>query len=606
MKIQDISLGTRLGGAFAAVAIIFTVVAGYQWISIGRLGELQDEVVRRGNDVHARGEADMRMEEFYSIVGRAVIQGDVDQAMTEFQAFRAQAEEDIATVKGLADHAEEEIWADQFADAYRNYLSIFESRLVPLLRTSVQNVAEINEIDNLMRAAKDEGMGPLEQMGQSLLAENELADETFNQIQSRSSMLGLTLVVFGLVIAAVLSIVITGSIARPVGQVMESLEALAVEDFTKKLSIDTKDEIGRMAAALNKAIDALQTALSRVRDAELRQRADADALRDQVDNILQVVSAAAEGDLTKDVSIAGEGAVRDLASGLSQFFSDLRNSIGSIGQAAETVAGSSDELAGLGQQMGSNAEQTAQQANMVSAATEQVNSSVQTVATSAEEMTSSIKEIATSTTQAARIAGEAASVAEETNEIVRKLGQSSVEIGKVVKVINSISQQTNLLALNATIEASSAGEAGKGFAVVAHEVKELAAATASSTDDISEKIEAIQSDADGAVTAINKITQVIGQINELQNSIAASVEEQTVTAKEIGRNAADMAQGVGDIAQNISGVAHAASSTTEVVGTSLNAAAEMAKMAQQLQGQVSRFQTGNGAHHERQPVTAAA
>ena len=119
---------------------------------------------------------------------------------------------------------------------------------------------------------------------------------------------------------------------------------------------------------------------------------------------------------------------------------------------------------------------------------------------------------------------------------MNKLGESSQEIGNVIKVITSIAQQTNLLALNATIEAARAGEAGKGFAVVANEVKELAKQTAKATEDIGRKIEAIQVDTKGAVAAIEEIGTIINQINDISNSIATAVEEQTVTTNEIGRS----------------------------------------------------------------------
>src|SRR5207302_9996194 len=122
---------------------------------------------------------------------------------------------------------------------------------------------------------------------------------------------------------------------------------------------------------------------------------------------------------------------------------------------------------------------------------------------------------------------------------VGKLGVSSAEIGEVIKVITSIAQQTNLLALNATIEAARAGEAGKGFAVVANEVKELAKQTAKATDDISRKITAIQADTKGAVEAIGQIGQIIDQINDIQNTIATAVEEQTAVTGEISRNVAE-------------------------------------------------------------------
>jgi methyl-accepting chemotaxis protein len=187
------------------------------------------------------------------------------------------------------------------------------------------------------------------------------------------------------------------------------------------------------------------------------------------------------------------------------------------------------------------------------------------------------------------VAKNAVSVAHSTNQTVTKLGESSQEIGKVIKVITSIAQQTNLLALNATIEAARAGEAGKGFAVVANEVKELAKQTASATEEIGRKIEAIQLDTKGAVGAIGEIGSIIDQINDISNSIASAVEEQTVTTNEIGRSVAEAARGTGDIARNISGVAEAAHNTTRGASDSQRAAAELSRMAAQLQGVVGRY-----------------
>jgi hypothetical protein len=122
-------------------------------------------------------------------------------------------------------------------------------------------------------------------------------------------------------------------------------------------------------------------------------------------------------------------------------------------------------------------------------------------------MTASIKEIAKNAHEATRVTTSAVQVAQTATATIAKLGDSSMEIGKVIKVITSIAEQTNLLALNATIEAARAGEAGKGFAVVAGEVKDLAQQSA--TEDIRRRIAAIQEESADAVTAIGRIADVI-------------------------------------------------------------------------------------------------
>ncbi len=325
------------------------------------------------------------------------------------------------------------------------------------------------------------------------------------------------------------------------------------------------------------------------REMQERERQQAVALQEKVDSMLEVVHAAADGDLTKEITVSGSDAIGQLGDGLSRFFTDFRSNVSEISETAQSLSSSSEVLTQISQSMAGAAEETSTQANVVSAASEEISRNVQTVATGAKEMGSSINEIAQNANEAARVAKTAVDVAETTNKMITKLGESSAEIGKVIKVITSIAEQTNLLALNATIEAARAGEAGKGFAVVANEVKELATQTSNATDDIGQKIQAIQGDTQGAVDAIAEITMVINQIDDISGTIASAVEEQTATTAEIERNVSETAKGSDEIAENIAGVARAAQETSGGVVKTQEAAKSLSDMASTLQTIVSKF-----------------
>jgi methyl-accepting chemotaxis protein len=300
--------------------------------------------------------------------------------------------------------------------------------------------------------------------------------------------------------------------------------------------------------------------------------------------------AIARGDLSQRLRLQRRDEIGALVRAMDSMADGLQSTQQSISQTSQTLASSAQELTSVSQQMASNSEETSSQASVVSAAAEQVSKNVETVASAVEEMGASIKEIAKNANEAARVATSAVKVAEKTNATVSKLGESSAEIGNVIKVITSIAQQTNLLALNATIEAARAGEAGKGFAVVANEVKELAKQTAKATEDIGRKIEAIQGDSKSAVVAIAQIGTIISQINDIQSTIASAVEEQTATTTEISRNVGEAALGSREIAQNVMGVAQAARSTTEGAANTKAAADELSRLAVELQRLVTKFE----------------
>jgi methyl-accepting chemotaxis protein len=257
---------------------------------------------------------------------------------------------------------------------------------------------------------------------------------------------------------------------------------------------------------------------------------------------------------------------------------------------AQKLASASEELSVVSSQMSKNASMTSEKSNSAAANSEEVSKGVLTVATNTEEMVASIKEISRSSSEAAGISKDAMQKANETNVTINQLGVASIEIGNVIKVISSIAQQTNLLALNATIEAARAGDAGRGFAVVANEVKELAKQTAKATEEITNKIGAIQDTSKGAVSAIGGISKVIEQINGISLTIAAAVEEQTATTNEVSRVMQESTSAVNGITDIIRSVAGAAQESSTGAEQTLEAAKGLSELAITLKDLIKKIE----------------
>jgi methyl-accepting chemotaxis protein len=356
-----------------------------------------------------------------------------------------------------------------------------------------------------------------------------------------------------LVLSAIVAWLIRSLVVRPVGGLTKAVETLA--DGNTAITIPATqrgDELGIMA----RAIEFFRQKLIEIE--ELRQK-----------------TAAAEQE---------SAAAR--RKGMLELADSFESSVQGVVQA---VSASAVELEANAKSMSSVAEEVTRQSTAVSAATTEASANVSTVAAASEEMSASIAEISR---QVAASSGAAHSAVGETDaaaSTVQELAKAAEEIGDIVRLISDIAGQTNLLALNATIEAARAGDAGKGFAVVASEVKSLANQTGRAAEDITSRIQRIQSVTGDAVKAMDGVRSTIGKVEQIATTIASAVEEQSAATREISGNAGQAAAGTDEVARNVERVKNAAGDAGSAAGQVLDASGELAQQAEALRREVDSF-----------------
>lgn len=272
-------------------------------------------------------------------------------------------------------------------------------------------------------------------------------------------------------------------------------------------------------------------------------------IKKPIGELIKVFNNIMKGDFRNQIEIKNNDEIGQISNLVNKLITHRKEEISDLIKRSDIILNSSDRLLNISKQSDETSEKLKEQTSIAASSSEEVSANISTVSSAAEEMSSSVKEIAKNTSSASNISNDAAQKASIASEVMDRLGKSSLEIGNIVKVINSIAEQTNLLALNATIEAARAGESGKGFAVVANEVKELAKGAAKATEDITHRIKMIQDESNSAINVIKDIINSITQVNDIANSIASAVEEQTVTTAEITRNLSEASKGASMVAE---------------------------------------------------------
>ncbi|MDY3562523.1 methyl-accepting chemotaxis protein [Gemmata sp. JC673] len=369
--------------------------------------------------------------------------------------------------------------------------------------------------------------------------------------------------------AVALGLLLTASVVRPITQTVSVLDGVAKGDLSRKVAVQSTDELGQLGAALNVAIDGLAAAkeaerAAAVRDKERaeretaaeRERAEREAavererqereaaaaaeLRRKAGTIQGTIQALAAGDFTASVPDLGSDDMGQMGRSLNEAVASVRAALEGVREVAEQLADASGQLSSASEEISSGAQEQA--------------SSLEETASALQEITATVKQSADNAQQARQLAGGSREVAEKGGQVVSgaveamgEINASSKKIADIITTIDEIAFQTNLLALNAAVEAARAGEQGRGFAVVATEVRNLAQRSATAAKEIKALIQDSVKKVDAGTELVNKsgntLAEIVGsvkRVTDIVTEMAAASREQSAGIEQVNKAVSQM------------------------------------------------------------------
>jgi twitching motility protein PilJ len=385
-----------------------------------------------------------------------------------------------------------------------------------------------------------------------------------------------------------------------------NMAALAQGDYTVRTEVNAGDEFASLAESFNQMAQTIEGTVSDLQRRAAEQGQAKEDLQRQVIRLLDDVEGAARGDLTVRAEVTADvlGAVAD---SFNLTIASLREIVGQVKQAASAVNDSANRNETFARGLSADALRQAEEISNLLNSVQVMTQSIQDVASNAKEA----EAVARRASMTAEKGGESVdrtaagimaireTVAETTRQ-VKRLGESSQEISKIVAFISQIASRTNLLALNASIEAARAGESGRGFAIVADEVRQLADRSSKASKEIEQIVRQIQSETSQVMTAMEEGTQQVIEGTKLAEQAKSSLVEiievsrtidglvRSITSATVQQT--DTSRTVAQVMQNAELTSNETSQEAQKVASSLQ---DLVAIASDLQSSVGRFRIGN-------------
>lgn len=364
--------------------------------------------------------------------------------------------------------------------------------------------------------------------------------------------------ILAVVIGALVTFIVSDSIARPIKKVTVAAQEIARGSFDVSLFVKSKDEVGQLAEAFNLTLARLKN------------------YQGYIDEISQALSYLADGNLRISLQREYEGQFEKLKISLEALLEGLNDTMLQVYQVSDQVNSGSEQVANGAQALSQGATEQASSIEELSASIAEVANQIRTTANNAKNARDKAelagKEMLTSTDQMDNMIS-----------AMKQITMKSSEISKIIKIIEDIAFQTNILSLNAAVEAARAGEAGKGFAVVADEVRNLAAKSAEAAKNTTVLIE-------DTLKAVEYGSQVATETADSLNTSAQATKETVSLIDEIALSAQDQAVAIVQVNQGIGQVSSVVQSNAATAEQSAAASQELSAQANLLKDLLSKFQ----------------